>query len=297
MFAGYALITDTLNEETILRAAGALELCHTGLLIQDDVMDQDEKRRGLPSVHTQYAAILKKDGTKNIHRVSESLAYCTGNMALFLGMQSLTTITPETLATKLADLFASELTMVGIAQMQDVYGGQTIKPLSLDDILSVYAYKTGRYSCGLPLVVGAMIAGGDEETMHKLWKLGTALGVIFQIRDDYLNLFGDTKKTGKPIGSDIREGKQTLYHHFLLQKSTGDTKQKIQTCFGNPNLTEDDIAFILEQIHVLDVVSDIQAIVTKHTAMVEEYLRTIPWRKEGKDIVQSFIDIVTKRES
>lgn len=297
VFLGNDLTSRTDNRENLLHAAAGLELCHTGLLIEDDVMDRDQIRRGGDSVHIQYQRILEKDGTKNSKRTGESLALCAGDMALFLGLQPLSYITPPEHSSELIRLFCRELTMVGIAQMQDVYGGNSAKEFSLDEILDVYAYKTGRYSIGLPLVTGAMIGGANKETIAKLWKVGTALGIAFQIRDDYLNIFGDSKKTGKPVGSDIREGKQTLYRYFLLKKTTGETREKLLALFGNPDAADADITFITDQINTLGVETDIQEIMEKQKTNISEILKTVPFQKEGKEMLQSLVDVVSNRES
>ena len=75
-------------------------------------------------------------------------------------------------------------------------------------------YKTGRYSFSLPLLAGAMLADAPAELRGKLETFGESIGLLFQIRDDELGLFGDERELGKPVGSDVREGKKT--HHLLI---------------------------------------------------------------------------------
>jgi len=77
-------------------------------------------------------------------------------------------------------------------------------------LLSILNLKSGEYSCVLPLVLGATLGGGSKELRDALTKYGMELGIVFQLRDDYLAEYGDSEKTGKPVGNDRREGKKTL---------------------------------------------------------------------------------------
>lgn len=296
LFLSAYLFSRKQESEAVIQTASALELIQTGLLIHDDIMDQDEARRGLDSMHIQYKKILENDGSKNTGKTGESFALCVGDISFFLAFSLLSKVSPHELSVRLIDLFSEELTKTCVAQMQDVYAGSTQKQLSLEDILSVYAYKTGRYSCGLPLVAGAMIGEARDQTIKQLWKLGTALGIIFQIKDDELNMFGNPEKTGKPAGSDIREGKQTLYHLFLMEKSSPSNKQKLLSLFGNPKITESDCVFIKDQIKTLQIEKDVSAIIGQQRKVINEVLSHLPLHKEGRVLLEEFISYITERE-
>jgi geranylgeranyl diphosphate synthase type I len=296
LFLSAESLSHQYNHEIAVKTAAAIELFQTGLLVHDDIMDRDEKRRGFDSMHIQYKKILEQCGAKNPDRIGESLALCVGDMTFFLAFHIFSTIEPPHLSVKLINLFSSEIAKVGVAQMQDVYGGNSEKQVSKDEILSVYTYKTGRYTCGLPLVAGAIIAGANPQTIRHLWRLGTALGILYQIKDDWLNLFGDPQKTGKPVGSDIREGKQTLYRLFLLEKSDSKTKEKLRSLYGNPKITEKDTAFVQKEIKTLGVEEEINIIVEKQKEIVNEVLSHLPIPKDKRVLFDEFIRYITERE-
>jgi len=297
IFLSNTLFSSKENSDTLVKTAAAMELFQTGLLIHDDIMDQDDKRRGSDSMHAQYQKLFEHDGIKNSRKSGESFGICIGDMSFFLASHVLSQIKTPDLGSRLQSIFYTELANVCASQMQDVYGGNTQKQLTVENILSIYTYKTGRYSCGLPLVAGALIAGAQDQTMHHLWKLGTGLGILFQIKDDKLNLFGDSKQTGKPISSDIREGKQTLYYCFLMNKSTEGDKNKLQHIFGNPNLSPDDITYVKKQITDLHVDSDIHGIVKKQEKMINETIAHLPIAENKRFVLIDFIDYLKNRNS
>jgi len=74
--------------------------------------------------------------------------------------------------------------------------------------------------------------------------LGEDLGLIFQIKDDELGLFGSSKATGKPVGSDVRQGKKTLYAVRMLERATGPERARIGGIFGRPDAPDADILFV-----------------------------------------------------
>jgi len=284
-------------QDITVKTASAIELFQTGLLIHDDIMDRDESRRGIDSMHIQYKKIFEQGGDKKAGRTGESFALLVGDMSFSLAFQILSTIDTSDLSQKLIALIASELGTVCVAQMQDTYGGGTEKQLTNDEILSVYAYKTGRYSIGLPLVAGGIIAGVDEQTIKKLWKMGTTLGILYQIKDDWLNIFGDPQKTGKPVGSDIREGKQTLYYYFLMEKSTGDNKKELLQLFGDPNLSDKDIATIKKQVIDFQIDVNIHAIVEKQEKIADEIIAHLPITEDDRKKLRNFILYLKKRDA
>ena len=78
------------------------------------------------------------------------------------------------------------------------------------EILEVHRNKTAKYTVEGPLHLGAMLAGADEKILKVFSDYAVPVGIAFQIQDDILGAFGNEKKLGKPVCSDLREGKQTL---------------------------------------------------------------------------------------
>lgn len=276
VFLGFEIIEEYPTNDVLLTAQ-AIEFFQAGLLIHDDIMDSDELRRGKPSIHTQYTKLIEQENGRDPIHTGQSLGVCVGDAAFFLGFQLLN----QTRNQRILDLFSQELTNVSFAQMQDVHNGTTLKNVQLEDILSLYRHKTGHYSIALPMIAGAMLAGANNDTLQHVDKFGTAIGIAYQLLDDKLNLFGDPDKTGKPVGSDIRERKQTPYLFYLKQKGVDVTKM--------------DIPDIKNTIIDLGIDKDLTDLIISHTTSAKEALQKIPITKTRKELILSFVDYLIHR--
>lgn len=242
--------------ETAFRAAVAVELLHSALLVHDDIMDRDALRRGTPSIHQQYAEMGRVDEVNEPDHIGESLAVCLGDVAFFVAFEILSNLdVPEHLRNHIVGLAARELQFVGVAQMADVYRGALRFDSNSDstgsrsnDALRVYLYKTGRYTFSLPLMIGSLLAASDDGLLSSIQELGESIGILYQIKDDEIGLFGDSEETGKPTGSDIREGKKTIFITELLSRANDTDLSRFDSVFGNQEATGDDIAWVLELI-------------------------------------------------
>ncbi|HOV93942.1 MAG TPA: polyprenyl synthetase family protein [Spirochaetales bacterium] len=226
-------VSDNIGEQSIaMRLACGIELIQAGLLVHDDIMDKDELRRGKPTLHKVFAA----------HNASEAAgqgqAICAGDLFYFLSIQDFARV-----GASIGELVAQELSMVCIAQMEDCKSGEAQDIPALERVLSLYRYKTGRYTIVLPLKAGAA-AAGRFDAFPFLEEMGENLGILFQIQDDRLGLFGDEQSLGKPIGSDIREGKKTPYVLFLLEALPAPEKRIFEGILGKGSVSASEIEYV-----------------------------------------------------
>src|SRR4030042_6751265 len=105
--------------------------------------------------------------------------------------------------------------------------------LEENNILKIIEYKTASYTIDGPLQIGAILAGANLKTLKKLSSYAFPLGIAFQIQDDILGMFGDSKKTGKPVGADLREGKQTLLIIEARKRANGKQSKVIDNVLGS----------------------------------------------------------------
>jgi len=230
------------DEENALKAAAAIELVHSSLLIHDDIIDKDDLRRGSPAIHNQYEEYASKEGFKNHKHFGASFGICAGDIGFFMANELLSSINlPEHNKSALLKLFNSELCNVGLAEMQDINFEYLKDNVSEEDIINMYRFKTARYTFSLPMMMGAIIAGADENTVNKLGLIGEDLGIIFQIKDDELGIFSDEKTLGKSIGIDIKDNKKTVYCTLLMSDSNDSELKILKNIFGNKNITNEDI--------------------------------------------------------
>lgn len=253
---GYELCSaegpDSAIDRVLDRAGAAMEFLQSGLLIHDDIMDRDTMRRGSTTVHTQYEQDAADARASDPAHHGISLGVCAGDVAFFLGFHTLAALAvPEALqerARKVAAFSAQELCWTGVAQMQDVRNGAGGIGSDPDpaQILRVYRYKTGRYTFSLPLVAGALLADASPEHIKQLDQAGENLGVVFQLKDDELGIFGDSAQSGKRADSDLREDKKTLLRHFLFEAADAELRARLVAVFGSPDPGEEGLRFVRE---------------------------------------------------
>jgi geranylgeranyl diphosphate synthase type I len=285
------------DEQAVIAAGAAMELLHSGLLVHDDIMDRDLVRRGQPSIFRQYQEQAARDGRADPAHVGQALGICAGDVAYFMAFELLSRAAPPgpVLGDVLA-LSARELSAVGIAQMQDVAWGASRAPVGTEQILRMYTYKTGRYSFSLPLLTGALLAGGSQELRGRLETCGESLGLLFQLRDDELGLFGDEKEIGKPSASDLREGKKTILVSILMEEAAAADRRRLAGILGNPRSTHRDVEFVRGLAASEAVRVRMHALTRDLTARAEEAMRLLPCgAEEDRAALLSLLDFATSR--
>jgi geranylgeranyl diphosphate synthase, type I len=184
----------------IVPALAAVELLQTYLLIHDDWMDEDEVRRGGPTVH---AMLRERFGSA---RAGETAAILAGDWACGLAQAALAaTFVPQArVVAAMAELARIQTTVV-MGQLLDMRAQAGDRAA----VERVHDLKTGSYTVRGPLALGAILAGANDDARARLDEFARPLGVAFQLRDDLLGTFGDARATGKPSGRDLRQGKRT----------------------------------------------------------------------------------------
>jgi geranylgeranyl diphosphate synthase, type I len=282
-----------------LRAGTAFELIQSGLLIHDDIIDRDPRRRGGPSVHEQYARFSPAaPGGGDAAHYGLSLALCAGDIAIFLAFEAMAGLPgpPERVAA-VQRLFAAEFGTVGLGQMLDIAAGASRGELTRRRILDIYRYKTARYSFFLPLAAGWILGGGPARTLPTIERLGEDLGLVFQIKDDELGLFGQTRATGKPVGNDIRQGKRTLHAAEILGRSAGADRKRFRAVFGRPGASAEDIAFVRDLAARTGSRDEVRRIMLRLGRRAAREIRTLPVGDAHRSLLEGLLAYLLDRRS
>ncbi len=251
-------------DDDVYTVAAALELIQSFLLIHDDIMDEDPVRRGMPAIYEQYRRYAHENGYRAPERFGESMGICGGDVAALMAISAIgaTSIAPAQ-RVRLMKLMTDEIAKVGVAQMADVANGHSPHAASEEAILSVYRYKTGRYTFSLPLMLGAILAGADDGIIDALSEWGELEGVIFQIRDDHLGVMEETNEIGKPAGSDITANKQTLHRLYLLDRLADTRWADVAGYFGHAHLSGNQIARVREALRETGTIATLDELVAR----------------------------------
>lgn len=280
-----------------VRAGAALELIQSALLIHDDIMDRDLRRRGGLALHAQYSSLAEKQGLPDHDHFGISMGICAGEIAIFLAFEALSGLRARHgTAAAVQRMFAATFGLVGLGQMRDIHAGTSPRPLSERDALDIYRFKTARYSFSLPLATGWALGGGARLDGQKLECLGEALGLIFQIKDDELGLFGDERTLGKPVGSDVRQGKKTLLHLHLIEKATAAERKALTSIFGRPDASEEDIKVVRDMALRYGVDGEIRRTMARLGTRARAIIRTLTLDDAHREVLGTLLEFSLTRE-
>ena len=304
VFLGEELFREPLPAETA-RVAAAMELLQAFLLIHDDIMDRDDLRRGKPSMHAQYRDLVNRERSR-LHlrdgeegHLGEALAICAGDISAFLAFELVSQVhLPDQIRVHMLRLLSQEIVKVGVAQMQDVYNGYVAGNVPREEIISVYTYKTGRYTFSLPLMLGALMAEREEAALlGELADIGERMGRAFQIKDDELGLFGSAEEIGKPVGSDVGEDKKTIVRALLFERATNDERRELETLFGNPDVGQEEIERVREIARSHAIPELIQEQVDQENEGIRTAVAKLPVREEGRRLFAELFEYNRARVS
>ncbi|KUK79837.1 MAG: Polyprenyl synthetase superfamily [Microgenomates bacterium 39_7] len=309
VFLGFDLFSEkkveTFKEDNgiyqlLVKLALVLELTHSALLLHDDVMDGDDYRRGNKTFNCLMSEIGEEKGIANFSHFGNSLAICLGDLLLFWSNRMLTegllSYSDKNVADQINQLFNHEMELTVWGQMDDVCLAAVKDQVDEELIYHLYSLKSGHYSILNPLLLGATVAGVSKNNLQLLTALALDLGIIFQIKDDYINLFGDSSETGKPIGSDIKENKKTIYRNLLLDMACKTDRDKLLNLFGNHQLTEAEIDGVKQMIKKYGVVQEVEQVVTKLEKKINQNLDELNLSANSTQLLKEFIQLIITRD-
>lgn len=194
-------------------AAGAMQLLHIGLIIHDDVIDNDTVRRGEMNITGQFSseAMLLGATSAAAQTWGISSSLLAGDLMLNEAQSLLARLdleAPRRLA--ILDIYDETIAESVAGEQSDVWLSLHLDEADSGDVLTMIGRKTAAYSFEAPLSIAAVLAGSDDSLVERLRAIGRRIGIVYQLRDDVLGLFGDEHETGKSVLSDLREGKETL---------------------------------------------------------------------------------------
>lgn len=277
---------ELMHDPRLMHVAAAMEFMQTALLIHDDIIDNDRMRRGMKTIFVQYAEVAADENIPDAEHYGKSLAICAGDIAIFLAFELLSCNANSPELNRLVSKMAREIHLVAVGEMMDVDMASRSGEPTISDIMKMYIYKTSRYSFSLPFALGATFAGADTDHIAALEKLGENIGVLFQIQDDWLGLYGDEKTTGKPVGSDLREKKKTLYRSTLYKHLSEPERQRLET------MPEVEVLKLFDNHRIEKTIDEV-----KHCYRQEslDIIDTLPYNDHQNDVLREIVTLVMQR--
>jgi geranylgeranyl diphosphate synthase type I len=265
--------------EKVLPFAAALELMHNFSLVHDDIMDHSMLRRKLPAVHVKFG---------------EPTAILSGDLLFAKSFEAIlgTSVDFSTFK-QLQQDFINCIIAICEGQQLDLEFEQQ-KTVTEQIYLDMISKKTGALF-ELSGKGGALIGGGNPQEIAALKTYGMALGLAFQIWDDYLDISSSTTTLGKDIGNDIRNGKKTLIAVHSLTHAAGKHKKLLDDVFGNRTASEHDVASVYELFRELGSVDYAQQRALSFVNQAKDAI-TVLKPSDAKELLYQLIEYAVQRE-
>lgn len=207
----------------IYKPAVAIEIFQTSVLAHDDVIDKSPTRRGKPTIYNELGG--------DHYAISQTI--CLGDIGFFLAARLISESRFEEKDKNMAiTLFSQMVINTGYGQMLDIELPRLTKNKTDEAVLQIHRLKTSYYTIIYPLSIGAVLAGAKTPLLRQFETFGENLGIAFQIQDDILGVFGDERKLGKSVTSDIEEGKNTLLITYAQRNANKTQKQILAEHYG-----------------------------------------------------------------
>lgn len=277
-----------------LQLGVAIEIVQNYLLIVDDVIDRSVTRRGQPTIHRLYAEFASSD-----EREADMIGILIGELQGQLVNHVVASIEGVKAEDKLAvmRMLARDLTITDLAQMDDVWQQFGVREVTEAELLRKYEQKSSYYSFVNPIVCGLLLAGQELlEARKDAESFGLPAGIAFQLRDDYLGVFGDTLQTGKPTLDDLREGKYTLMVHVASHNGTAEQKHKLTELLGNEVAGENELKEFQDILETTGAVSDASKRAEQYAAMATEAaMAASSWSSEFGAMLAGLVEFSVRR--
>lgn len=281
-----------------LPLALATELIHTYLLIHDDIMDHAEVRRGLPAAHVRFRDAHRAEGLHgDADDFGRSVAILLGDLAQSWAVELAAAVSAGRGAA------SRELARCFSAMCQEVIGGQYLELLvaqrraaTEEELFRVLRLKSGRYTAERPIQLGALLAGAGAGALAELSRYGAAVGEAFQLQDDLLGMFGDAGTVGKPVDTDLKEGKFTFLIHHALDRATPGQRSVLAAALGRPDATEAQTAAALRVLEETGARAAVLAMIDERLQAARRALAGLDLRPDGRLFLAGLIDYLRERE-
>ena len=257
--------------------AMAIELFHNFSLIHDDIMDAAPLRRGQDTVHIKWdenIGILSGDGM--LVKAYQYVAQCSQKLL------------PEVLAT-----FSKTALEVCEGQQMDM-DFETMDQVPLDMYINMIQFKTS-VLLGCAMKIGALVGGATEEDAEALYEFALLLGTSFQIKDDYLDVYGDPEKFGKQVGGDILSNKKTLLWIEAEKRAALQRIDFSEYAAMTPN--EDKVESFQELYKILDVDAFAKSEIDRYYQLSLEALDKVSLDVQTLAPLKEFAQWLHRRES
>lgn len=267
------------NPKTILSSACALETYHNYTLLHDDLMDEAPLRRGQQTVHTKW---------------NNNQAILSGDSMLVLAYERLAQVDTKHLQAVL-NLFTETALQIGEGQQYDMEFEHR-NDVTVDEYIEMIRLKTSvLLACATKM--GALLADASAEDAENLYKFGEQIGLAFQLQDDYLDVYGDSKVFGKKIGGDITSNKKTYMLITAFNRANDKQRAELEEWINKTAfVTEEKIAAVTRLYNEIGVDKLAKEKMDYYYEQGKQYLQAVKLPEEQKKELLAYVADMMSRQ-
>jgi octaprenyl-diphosphate synthase len=267
-------VSDDVDAERLATVGAAVEFVHMATLVHDDVVDNTATRRGKPTANAVFGnGVAVLSGDYILARAMRLLAI-DGDLRVIRTVSEIT-----------VEMSEGEVMEISATGRSD---------LSQADYLEILRKKTAVFVEGC-CRCGASVGGADEKMESALADYGYRLGMAFQIADDLLDYTGDPEVTGKPRGSDLRDGRATLPFLLAMDAADGSERSRLTEAFGNSALTDSAVLKVCDILTAYEAFDRTRDAARRQVEMAEAALSLLP-SSAARDCFAALTDYVVQRD-
>ncbi|MEE4312611.1 MAG: polyprenyl synthetase family protein [candidate division KSB1 bacterium] len=293
-----------------LHAAAGVELFHTWTLVHDDVIDNDDLRRGDQTVHKLMEERAHADlhiGEPLAKNYGRDIAILSGDVqhgwctVLFIDCVLRGSVEPRVVLAILRYLHTHVLNLLVYGEVLDVQFGlqkRDISGITESEVINMLWLKTGvlyEFASMAGAMIGKNSPNMEDPDIQAMKNFTGNCGIAFQLQDDILGITGDEKRLGKPVGSDIREGKKTTVLLHALQNASSSEFSKITSVIGRKDATQQDIEDVKNLLITLNGIEYTKSLARDYLTRAAPYLDRFP-ESEYKELLKEWADYMINRE-
>ena len=268
------------DPERILMPACALETYHNYTLLHDDLMDNADVRRGLPTVHRKWDA---------------NTAILSGDSMLVLAYHRMLQCDADK-QPEVMSLFTETALEIGEGQQYDMEF-ENRDDVTEEEYIEMIRLKTSvLLACAMK--IGGILAGASAEDADNLYKFGEQVGLAFQLQDDLLDVYGDPKVFGKAVGGDITCNKKTYMLINAFQRANSEQRAELERWVSEKDFDrQEKVAAVTEIYNQIGIRHICEEKINYYFEESKKYLAKINVADERKQTLLQYTAEMMKRES
>jgi geranylgeranyl diphosphate synthase, type I len=296
LYYTYVMLSNNHKSEFI-GVSNFLELLQAYLLIHDDIIDNDEYRRGDKAFHISYSKYAKDNSYSDPEWFGIQVGIIAGDLLNNLAMELIleNEFLSEFEKIQILKIVAEGFNLTAEGELLDVIApNQPVEDAY--ELSTIASLKTAHYTFVIPMQIGALLAGKYFELKDTLREIGLQIGNGYQLKDDILGIFGDSEVTGKSNQSDINEGKKTMLYHHTTKNLKEDQLTKFNNLYGRKDLTIDEVDSVRNFILGSGAKEIVEGIVRNQLGSAKSLLKKlISKENEGYYFIDDMISYIEKR--